>query len=238
METMSRLALMAVLSRAGRGTTEEKVTWNGSAGYLPIITVEDYDAAEAGNRPRRGRPPPSGQGRWSLGEALFAAVLAMQCCAVVGVEAWIIWNGSETGSDYDVWNWLSEFASPGLLVLFSVSFSGILLHAVRAQGRSSDVAFQAAGLAMATFCSVLVCAGVSAVETGKEEVEGLWRFVVVVVGMWMLFFCGLLGAGWRWYRGDRQTETGRKGKRRERGYGTTSGGLAMEDETFERLDGF
>ncbi|KAF6836479.1 hypothetical protein CMUS01_05422 [Colletotrichum musicola] len=186
METMSRLALMAVLSRAGRGTSEEKVTWNGSAGYLPIITVEDYDAAESGNRPRRGRPPPSGQGRWSLGEALFAAMLAMQCCAVVGVEAWIIWKGSESGSDYDVWNWLvsyrlSEFASPGLLVLFSVSFSGILLHAVRAQGRSSDVAFQAAGLAMATFCAVVVCAGVSG-ETREEK--GLWRFVGVVVGMW------------------------------------------------------
>lgn len=106
METMSRLALMAVLSRAGRGTAEEKVTWNGSAGYLPIITVEDYDAAETGGRPRRRRArTPSGQGKWSPGEALFAAVLALQCCAVAGVEACIIWKGSGS-SDFDVWNWL------------------------------------------------------------------------------------------------------------------------------------
>lgn len=54
-----------------------------------------------------------------------------------------------------------------------------------------------------------------------------------------MFFCGFLGAAWRWCRAGRVDKAkGRKGKRRERGYGTTSGGLAMEDETFERLDGF
>lgn len=87
---------------------------------------------------------------------------------------------SAFGADEDAR--LSEFASPGLLVLFTVSFSGILLHAVRAQGAASDVAFQAAGLAMATFSAVVVCAGVGGAET--EEVEGLWTFVGVVVGMW------------------------------------------------------
>lgn len=104
METMSRLALAAMIARSGRGPAEEKVTWNGSAGYLPIIRVQDYDA-ERGGRRRRARPP-AGRGRCSPGEALFAFVLVMQCCAVVCVEGWIVWRG---GEDFDVWNWFVFF---------------------------------------------------------------------------------------------------------------------------------
>ncbi|KAL0933648.1 uncharacterized protein CTRU02_210447 [Colletotrichum truncatum] len=238
METVSRLALMAVLSRAG-SPAHEKATWNGSDGYLPIITVQDYDteaaAAAAGKAGRKTTTTTErggdGVGAWSGGEVAFSALLGAQCLFVVFVEGWIVWMGQ--AGDFELWNWLCEFASPGLLVLFSVSFSAMLLHAVRVQTRLADLAFQAAGLIMATFCAVMVCAGAS----GGARGIGLAVVVGGVVVMWFSFFAGFWWAVLRLHQEQRGQREVRKGKTRERGYGTTSGGLAMEDETFEGLVG-
>lgn len=75
---------------------------------------------------------------------------------------------------------LAEVASPGLLVLFSVSFSGVLLYEVKARTRLADLGMQAAGLVMASFCGVVVCAGGVGGGTGK----GLVGLLVGVVSMW------------------------------------------------------
>ncbi|KAF4920249.1 hypothetical protein CGCVW01_v007039 [Colletotrichum viniferum] len=204
METASRLALMAILTRVG-SPKEEKVAWNGSTGYLPIITVQDYDEEAALRRLRVDRfsGRAEAKGWWGLGpgEVAFAALLVMQCVSVVFVEGWIVWRGMY-GEDFEVWAWLAEVASPGLLVLFSVSFSGVLLYGVKARTRLADLGMQAAG---------------------------------------MLFFVGFWVAVWRWYREDQRKMQEKRGKgvlrERERGYGTTSGGLALEDESWEGLVG-
>ncbi|KAF4870915.1 hypothetical protein CGCSCA1_v009923 [Colletotrichum siamense] len=204
METASRLALMAILTRVG-SPKEEKVAWNGSTGYLPIITVQDYDEEAALSRLRvdRSSGGAEAEGWWGLGrgDVAFAALLVLQCVSVVFVEGWIVWMGMY-GEDFEVWAWLAEVASPGLLVLFSVSFSGVLLYGVKARTRLADLGMQAAG---------------------------------------MLFFVGFWVAVWRWYREDQRRMQEKRGKgvlrERERGYGTTSGGLALEDESWEGLVG-
>ncbi|KAF5502004.1 hypothetical protein CGCA056_v013901 [Colletotrichum aenigma] len=204
METASRLALMAILTRVG-SPKEEKVAWNESTGYLPIITVQDYDEEAALRRLRvdRSSGGAEAEGWWGLGrgDVAFAALLVMQCVSVVFVEGWIVWMGMY-GEDFEVWAWLAEVASPGLLVLFSVSFSGVLLYGVKARTRLADLGMQAAG---------------------------------------MLFFVGFWVAVWRWYREDQRKMQEKRGKgvlrERERGYGTTSGGLALEDESWEGLLG-
>ncbi|KAF3807060.1 hypothetical protein GCG54_00007316 [Colletotrichum gloeosporioides] len=204
METVSRLALMAILTRVG-SPKEEKVAWNGSRGYLPIITVQDYDEEAALRRVRVDRSSGGAEANewWglSLADVAFAALLVMQCVSVVFVEGWVVWMGM-CGEDFEVWVWLAEVASPGLLVLFSVSFSGLLLYGVKARTRLADLGMQAAG---------------------------------------MLFFVGFWVAVWRWYREDQRKMQEKRGKgvlrERERGYGTTSGGLALEDESWEGLVG-
>ncbi|EQB47880.1 hypothetical protein CGLO_12938 [Colletotrichum gloeosporioides Cg-14] len=204
METASRLALMAILTRVG-SPKEEKVSWNGSRGYLPIITVQDYDEEAALRRVRVDRSSGGAEANewWglSLADVAFAALLVMQSVSVVFVEGWVVWMGMY-GEDFDVWVWLAEVASPGLLVLFSVSFSGLLLYGVKARTRLADLGMQAAG---------------------------------------MLFFVGFWVAVWRWYREDQRKMQEKRGKgvlrERERGYGTTSGGLALEDESWEGLVG-
>ncbi|KAF4933090.1 hypothetical protein CGCF245_v009980 [Colletotrichum fructicola] len=202
METASRLALMAILTRVG-SPKEEKVAWNGSTGYLPIITVQDYDEEAALRRIRLDRSSGGAEakGWWGLGrgDVAFAALLVMQCVSVVFVEGWIVWMGMY-GEDFEVWVWLAEVASPGLLVLFSVSFSGVSLYGVKSRTRLADLGMQAAGT---------------------------------------LFFVGFWVAVWRWYREDQRRMQEKRGKgvlrERERGYGTTSGGLALEDESWEGL---
>ncbi|KAF4900498.1 hypothetical protein CGCFRS4_v003366 [Colletotrichum fructicola] len=204
METASRLALMAILTRVG-SPKEEKVAWNGSTGYLPIITVQDYDEEAALRRVRLDRSSGGAEakGWWGLGrgDVAFAALLVMQCVSVVFVEGWIVWMGMY-GEDFEVWVWLAEVASPGLLVLFSVSFSGVSLYGVKSRTRLADLGMQAAGA---------------------------------------LFFVGFWVAVWRWYREDQRRMQEKRGKgvlrERERGYGTTSGGLALEDESWEGLVG-
>ncbi|KAE9569595.1 hypothetical protein CGMCC3_g14237 [Colletotrichum fructicola] len=238
METASRLALMAILTRVG-SPKEEKVAWNGSTGYLPIITVQDYDEEAALRRVRLDRSSGGAEakGWWGLGrgDVAFAALLVMQCVSVVFVEGWIVWMGMY-GEDFEVWVWLAEVASPGLLVLFSVSFSGVSLYGVKSRTRLADLGMQAAGLVMASFCGVVVCAG-GVGSTGK----GLVGVVIGVVLMWALFFVGFWVAVWRWYREDQRRMQEKRGKgvlrERERGYGTTSGGLALEDESWEGLVG-
>ncbi|KAK2754347.1 hypothetical protein CKAH01_17468 [Colletotrichum kahawae] len=239
METASRLALMAVLTRVG-SPKEEKVAWNGSRGYLPIITVQDYDEEAALRRLRVDRRSGSAEakGWWglSLGEVASVVLLVLQCVSVVFVEGWIVWMGRYGMEDFEVWVWLAEVASPGLLVLFSVSFSGVLLYGVKARTRLADLGMQAAGLVMASFCGVVVCAG----GVGGKG-EGLAGVVVGVVSMWMLFFVGFWVAVLRWYREDQRRMQEKRGKGvrrgRGRGYGTTSGGLAIEDERWEGLVG-
>ncbi|KAF4845839.1 hypothetical protein CGCSCA4_v006556 [Colletotrichum siamense] len=238
METASRLALMAILTRVG-SPKEEKVAWNGSTGYLPIITVQDYDEEAALRRLRvdRSSGGAEAEGWWGLrrGDVAFAALLVLQCVSVVFIEGWIVWMGMY-GEDFEVWAWLAEVASPGLLVLFSVSFSGVLLYGVKARTRLADLGMQAAGLIMASFCGVVVCAG-GVGSTGK----GLVGVVIGVVSIWMLFFVGFWVAVWRWYREDQRRMQEKRGKgvlrERERGYGTTSGGLVLEDESWEGLVG-
>ncbi|KAL3292416.1 hypothetical protein RB213_014696 [Colletotrichum asianum] len=238
METASRLALMAILMRVG-SPKEEKVAWNGSRGYLPIITVQDFDEEAALRRLRvdRSSGGAEAKGWWGLGrgDVAFAALLVLQCVSVVFVEGWIVWRGMY-GVDFEVWVWLAEVASPGLLVLFSVSFSGVLLYGVKARTRLADLGMQAAGLVMASFCGVVVCAG----GVGGKG-KGLVGLVVGVVSMWMLFFAGFWVAVWRWHREDQRKMQEKRGKgvlrERERGYGTTSGGLALEDESWEGLSG-
>ncbi|KAF4815781.1 hypothetical protein CGCTS75_v012859 [Colletotrichum tropicale] len=238
METASRLALMAILTRFG-SPKEEKVGWNGSTGYLPIITVQDYDEEAALRRVRMNRSSGGAEAEewWGLGrgDVAFAALLVLQCVPVVFVEWWIVWMGMY-GEDFEVWVWLAEVASPGLLVLFSVSFSGVLLYGVKARTRLADLGIQAAGLIMASFGGVVVCAG----GVGGKG-KGLVGLVVGVVSMWMLFFVGFWVAVWRWYREDQRKMQEKRGKGvlrdRERGYGTTSGGLALEDESWEGLVG-
>ncbi|GKT65395.1 hypothetical protein ColTof4_03841 [Colletotrichum tofieldiae] len=272
MEAASRLALLAVVARAGSPLQrDEKATWGPSSkGYLPLITVEEYDveAADGGDG--------HGEGKWLLyqhrratrrgsgGDAAAAAaaghekgtrgaglesvawwiLLVLECLLVGAVEGWIIYM-VYNGGDYAVWNWLSEFASPALMILFSVSFSAALLRGVGCSGRVGDLGFQAAGLVLATFCAVVVCAGVGEGKRrrgeGEEEGKGMRVVVGLAVKMWFLFFIGFWCAVFQWYSGDRretqQRATRRKGKKRERGYGTTSGALATVDEAFEGVVG-
>lgn len=107
METASRLALMAILTRVG-SPKEEKVAWNESTGYLPIITVQDYDEEAALRRLRvdRSSGGAEAEGWWGLGrgDVAFAALLVMQCVSVGFVEGWIVWMGMY-GEDFEVWAW-------------------------------------------------------------------------------------------------------------------------------------
>ncbi|KAK1985316.1 hypothetical protein LZ30DRAFT_708904 [Colletotrichum cereale] len=243
--------------------------------YLPIITVEEYDleAADGGGggeghgerkwllyQHKRAGGRGSSAGVSSLGVGGDAAgamvagpvlegvawfiLLALECLLVGAVEGWIIYMVYNDG-DYAVWNWLSDFASPALMMLFSVSFSAALLRGVGCSGRVGDLAFQAAGLVLATFCAVVVCAGVSRGKRrpgeGEEEGKGVRVVVGLAVKMWFLFFIGFWCAVFQCYSGDKpgrhQQTTRRKGKKRERGYGTTSGGLATVDEAYEGVVG-
>ncbi|KZL74395.1 hypothetical protein CI238_04396 [Colletotrichum incanum] len=275
MEAASRLALLAIVARAGSPLQrDEKATWSPSSnGYLPLITVEEYDV-EAADGGGGGGGSGHGEGKWLLyqhkratrrgsgGDAVAAArhekgtrgaglesvawwiLLVLECLLVGAVEGWIIYM-VYNGGDYAVWNWLSDFASPALMILFSVSFSAVLLRGVGCSGRVGDLGFQAAGLVLATFCAVVVCAGVGEGKRGRSEGEEEGKGVRVVVGlavkMWFLFFIGFWCAVFQWYSGDKretqQRTTRKKGKKRERGYGTTSGGLATVDEAYEGVVG-
>ncbi|GKT50110.1 uncharacterized protein ColSpa_10291 [Colletotrichum spaethianum] len=216
MEAASRLALLAIVARAGSPLPkDEKATWSPlSKGHLPLITVEEYDVEAADGSGH-------GESKWLLrqhhrgasrgsGDAQAAAaaaaagrgkemragglesvawwiLLASQCLLVGAVEGWIIYM-VYNGGDYAVWNWLSEFASPALMILFSVSFSAALLRGVGCCGRVGDLGFQAAGLVLATFCAVVVCAGVGEGKRrrgeGEEEGKGVRVVVGLAVKMW------------------------------------------------------
>ncbi|OLN94122.1 hypothetical protein CCHL11_07144 [Colletotrichum chlorophyti] len=248
METASRLALMAIVANQQRkGGGGEKATWrwNGSTESLPIIRVENYDAEAGwhGKGPLAGRGDGRRRGGGGLEGVLWWMLLGMECLAVAGVEGWIVCMGVE-GRDFEGWNWLTEFATPALVVLFSVSFSAALLRGVGCLGKVGELGFQAAGVVLATFCAVVVCAGVGGVRNSR----GVGVAVGLVVKMWFLYFVGLWCAVLQWYRADREEATMVKGKRttqwqrprqrqRERGYGTTSGGLAMVDEGLEGFVG-
>ncbi|KAK2017462.1 hypothetical protein LZ32DRAFT_26025 [Colletotrichum eremochloae] len=261
MKAASRLAGSSPLQQK-----DEKATWSPpSKKYLPLITVEEYDVEAAA-----GGGGGHGERKWLLYQHRMAAgvggddddatgapmaarglegvawfiLLALECLLVGAVEGWIIYMVYNEG-DYAVWNWLSDFASPALMMLFSLSFSAALLRGVGCSGRVGDLAFQAAGLVLATFCAVVVCAGISRGKRrrgeGEEEGKGVRVVVGLSVKMWFLFFIGFWCAVFQWYSGDkpgmyRQTRR-RKGKKRERGYGTTSGGLATVDEAYEGVVG-
>ncbi|EFQ34319.1 hypothetical protein CGRA01v4_13758 [Colletotrichum graminicola] len=240
---------------------DEKATWSPpSKKYLPIVTIDEYDveAAAAGrngygerkwlldhqHRIPRGRGAAAGAamaGQGLEGVAWFI-LLALECLLVGTVEGWIIYMVYDNG-EYAVWNWLSDFASPALMMLFSVSFSAALLRGVGCSGRVGDLAFQAAGLVLATFCAVVVCAGISRGKRrsgeGEEEGKGVRVVVGLSVKMWFLFFIGFWCAVFQWYSGDKpvmyQQTTRKKGKKR--GYGTTLGGLATVDESYEGVVG-
>ncbi|KAK1624167.1 hypothetical protein BDP81DRAFT_112016 [Colletotrichum phormii] len=180
-------------------------------------------------------------------------LMGLECCVAGGVEGWIIYM-VYNGGDFEIWNWLSEFASPALMILLSVSLSAALLRGVGCLNRLGDLGFQATGLVLATFCAVVVCAGVSGVEEGEGqdgdrlEKKGVRVVVGLAVKMWFLFFIGFLCAVFQWYSEGRHTTTTtttsttnqqpllqKKGKKKERGYGTTTGGLATVDETYEGI---
>ncbi|KAK2056866.1 hypothetical protein LY76DRAFT_126662 [Colletotrichum caudatum] len=268
MEAASRLAQLAVVARAAGCSSplqqrDEKAVWSPpSKKYMPIITVDEYDDVEAANGHgetkwlldhHRGMLPPAAAaapdaagpamaGRGLEGIAWFI-LLALECLLVGAVEGWIIYMVYDDG-EYAVWNWLSDFASPALMMLFSLSFSAALLRGVGCSGRVGDLAFQAGGLVLATFCAVVVCAGVSRGKRrrgeGEEEGKGVRVVVGLSVKMWFLFFIGFWCAVFQWYSGDKprtyyQQTTRRKGKKR--GYGTTSGRLATVDEAFEGVVG-
>ncbi|KAK2040781.1 hypothetical protein LZ31DRAFT_557581 [Colletotrichum somersetense] len=270
MEAASRIAQLAVVARAAGSSSplqqkDEKAFWSPPCKkYLPIITVDEYDDdVEAANGHgetkwlldhHRGMPPaaaaapdavgPAMVGRGLEGVAWFI-LLALECLLVGTVEGWIIYMVYNDG-EYVVWNWLSDFASPALMMLFSLSFSAALLRGVGCSGRVGDLAFQAGGLVLATFCAVVVCAGVSRGKRRRGEGEEEGKGVRVVVGLSVkisrfLFFIGFWCAVFQWYSGDKprmyyQQTTRRKGKKRG-GYGTTSGSLATVDEAFEGVMG-
>ncbi|TDZ14084.1 hypothetical protein Cob_v013006 [Colletotrichum orbiculare MAFF 240422] len=190
METLSRLVLMTIVARR---PPHEKAAWNGSDGYLPIINVEDDDTEAARDTQTGGDREYSSN--FGLEDLNFMILLAVQSVFVLCVEGAIIWKGFE-GGDFDVWSWLSEFASPGLLVLFSVSFSALLLRAVGALTKFGDLGFQTAALIMATFCTIAVCTGVISVKEGK----GAWEVVGGAVLMWLLFLIGFWTTVFRWRR--------------------------------------
>ncbi|KAK2001461.1 hypothetical protein LX36DRAFT_688783 [Colletotrichum falcatum] len=255
MEPASRFALPA--------QRDEKATWSPpSKKYSPIVTVAEYDVEAAKGHGERkwllldqhrmagvGADPAAAAaaaampGQGLEGVAWFI-LLALECLLVGTVEGWIIYM-VYNGGDYAVWNWLSDFASPALMMLFSVSFSATLLRGVGCSGRLGDLAFQAAGLVLATFCAAVVCAGVSRGKRmpgeGEEDGKGVRVLVGLSVKMWFLFFIGFWCAVFQWYSADKpgmyQQTRRRKGKKRERGYGTTSGGLATVDEAYEGVVG-
>ncbi|KAK1702433.1 hypothetical protein BDP67DRAFT_265172 [Colletotrichum lupini] len=187
--------------------------------------------------------------RGGLEAVAWWILMGLELCVVGGVEGWIIYMVYNAGGDFAIWNWLSQFASPALMILLSVSLSAALLRGVGCLNRLGDLGFQAAGLVLATFCAVVVCAGVSGVEEGQGEngdrleKKGVRVVVGLAVKMWFLFFIGFLCAVFQWYSEDQQRTTTsttnqtpllpKKGKKKERGYGTTTGGLATVDETVE-----
>ncbi|OHE99657.1 hypothetical protein CORC01_05015 [Colletotrichum orchidophilum] len=299
MEAASRLALMAIVARAGspqqqlrqhlqqqrtpkqhQQREEKPASWNGSTWkqhHHPLVTVVEYDVEAGlgerggggggegkrllGNHRASGRRGSAGSsssrssegsdggetGAMAAGGGLEAVawwiLMGLECCVVGGVEGWIIYM-VYNGGDFEIWNWLSEFVSPALMILLSVSLSAALLRGVGCLNRLGDLGFQAAGLALATFCAVVVCAGVSGVEEGEDgrlEKKGVRVLVGLAVKMWFLFFIGLLCAVFQWHIEDRERTVSmtkqsllpRKGKKKERGYGTISGGLATVDETYE-----
>ncbi|KAK6211382.1 hypothetical protein QIS74_10646 [Colletotrichum tabaci] len=284
MEAASRLALLAVVARAGSPLPkDEKAPWSpSSAAYLPLITVEDCDVEAGGGGHWEGkrllyqnstrsssRRGSGGRGRdddaaghgsgveegglrtGGLESVAWWVLLCLECLLIGAVEGWIIYMVYD-GGDYVVWNWLCDYASPALVILFSVALSAALLRGVGCSGRLGDLAFQAAGLVLATFCTVVVCVGVGEGrrrrrrrgkpngERGDEE-KGLRVVVGLAVKMWFLFFIGFWCAVFQWYSADKQERrrrtavARRKGKRV--GYGTTLGALATVDEACEGVVG-
>ncbi|KAG7143040.1 hypothetical protein HYQ45_000664 [Verticillium longisporum] len=112
------------------------------------------------------------------------------------------------------------------------------MHLVGCLSITFHLSVQAAGSLFATFCGVIVLAASVGLAGDKEPSSAFNGFVAVLCGfgvLWTLFIVGFLQASWAWHRRDCLQQDIRASSGSAKGYGTTSGELAVEQEGLDDL---
>lgn len=205
--------------------------WNGSNTSLPVAAPVTKQSTRP--PPRERRKPP----RFLVGEA-YTAVLLGQALAVLALIGFLGVRivGHRDKSHFESWNILWNRACPPLLLLLSLFLTALLLHLINRLTSPVLLGIQAAAAFLSTLCGlVLVVAGLGSSDVDDDlrgDFSGLAAVVAGAVIIWIVSFLGFLQAFWAWTRVPAQL------RRTERGYGTTSGGLAVEEDGLgELLDG-